>query len=782
MVIDFEEIKKKFLEFFGIKMSDEVANISLNNKSDDVPLIKSPPANAFLRLLKQLDRLLERAVATARTVHAQGASPDPYRGLYVGQEEVDRLLSREPGAAVLGQARTADLDLANESHDDSSRLAWLQRTFGLSPFDLDIILVALAAEIDLRYERIYAYLQDDVTKKRPTVDLVLNLLCASAEAKVANRHHFATDAPLVVHGIIHLVPDPNHIQPPLLAHYVKLDDQIVRLLLEQDSLDPRLTPFCRMTQPAMSFVDISVKTEVKRGLVALTAEARERRQPLRVYFHGPRGAGKRRAAEAVATESGARLLTVNLAQMLATRTDVVQTFQLLFREAWFQDAILYLDGLDLLRSEERSQQFHGFLNDLREDQGVTILAGERSWIPPGNGALGVITIPFFVPDFAERRICWQTILQAEGITIAEQELDIVADRFSLLPGQIADAVAVGSRQIRWNSAVQSSDEHSQPAHVHSSLSELFSAARDQCGHELAALAQKITPVHAWDDLILPEDTFAQLREICAQVQYRRQVLEGWGFGHRMTLGKGVNALFAGPSGTGKTTAAEIIAGELELDLYKIDLSRVVSKYIGETEKNCDQIFRAAKRSNAILFFDEADALWGKRSEVKDSHDRYANLEIAYLLQKMDEYEGIAILATNLRKNMDEAFIRRLQFVVEFPFPNEAQRLQIWKLLLQGAESATRRQSRVPVADDIDFAWLARQVHVAGGNIKNIVLAAAYLAASEEGEYQPIGMKHLAQAIRREYQKMGKVVSEIELSAYRRNTGTTETRTALAVNS
>jgi SpoVK/Ycf46/Vps4 family AAA+-type ATPase len=233
------------------------------------------------------------------------------------------------------------------------------------------------------------------------------------------------------------------------------------------------------------------------------------------------------------------------------------------------------------------------------------------------------------------------------------------------------------------------------------------------------------------------------------VKYRERVYGEWGFDQKLSLGKGLSVLFSGPSGTGKTMAAEIIAGALGLELYKIDLSTVVSKYIGETEKNLSRIFVEAETSNAILFFDEADALFGKRSEVKDSHDRYANIEIGYLLQRMEEYEGVVILATNFRKNMDEAFVRRLQFTVEFPFPNEYDRRKIW-------EGIWPEDTPRDPALDLDF--MARRFEITGGNIRNIALAAAFLAA-DDGNV--VTMNHLLHGTKREFQKMGKVVAENE---------------------
>lgn len=706
----------------------------------------------LLPALQRLDRLLERAVAAAQAVYGPQAVADPFRGLHINQGEVERLLNREPAMPLLWIDAEGASDPANSIDGDPSRLTWLKQAFGLSVFDIDVILVTLAPELDLRYERLYAYLQDDVTRKRPSVDLILNLLCPSAEAKLARRSHFAADAPLIFHRLLYLIPDPNQVQPPLLAHYLKLDEQIVRLLLAQENLDVRLAPFCQMVEPIVSFDELSVNTEVKTALLTLVTQMRAARRPLQLYFQGPRGVGKRRAAEALAAGVGMRFLTVDLARALAADRDFEQILRLLFRETWFQDAVLYLDGLDVLRGDKHDLQSRCLLEILAEGTGITILAGAQPWAPYEGAPIGVVTVPFPIPDFAGRRACWQTNLAAEGITLDDHDLDALADRFRLTPDQITDAVVTARNHARWHTASHASDEVSSQSNASLIVSGLFSTARAQSGHDLAALARKIKPVYTWSDIVLPDDTLAQLREICQRVTHRHRVLGEWGFGRRLSIGKGVNTLFAGPSGTGKTMAAEIIANELGLDLYKIDLSGVVSKYIGETEKNLDRIFTAAENANAILFFDEADALFGKRSEVRDSHDRYANIEISYLLQKMEEYEGIAILATNLRQNLDESFVRRLAFTILFPFPDEADRRRIW---------AGIWPAETPLADDLDPGLLAHQFKLSGGNIKNIALAAAFLAAEDGGV---VGMPHLLQATRREYQKLGKQLSVAELGA------------------
>jgi SpoVK/Ycf46/Vps4 family AAA+-type ATPase len=281
---------------------------------------------------------------------------------------------------------------------------------------------------------------------------------------------------------------------------------------------------------------------------------------------------------------------------------------------------------------------------------------------------------------------------------------------------------------------------------------LFAAARAQCGLELEALATRVEPRHRWDELVLPPDALQQLREICDRVANRETVVERWGFGRRIARGGGVNALFAGPSGTGKTMAAEVMAGALGVDLFRVDLAGVVSKYIGETEKNLDRVFAAAEHANGILFFDEADALFGKRSEVRDSHDRYANIEVSYLLQKMEQFDGVAILATNLRGNLDDAFIRRLAFSVHFPFPDAEHRARIWRGIWP---------AETPIDQSIDAAKLGRLLALSGGNIRNIALAAAFFAAERDARVE---IADVVDAAAREYQKLGTTLAPEDRAA------------------
>jgi ATPase family associated with various cellular activities (AAA) len=674
----------------------------------------------LLEALRRLDGLLERAIMAAEVAYGAEAATDPYRGLHISHADVERMLGREPCESPLR---------FSSDERPASPLGWISQAFGLSEFDADVLLVALAPELDLRYGRLYAYLQDDVSLRRPTVDLALNLLCADAGEKLAARARFAPDAPLVDKRVLSLIPDPNRPEPPLLSRFLKVDDQIVAVLLGHHGLDPQLASFCRYVEPSSSLDGLLVAPPVKRTLRALSRNRVETDEPLRLYFRGLAGVGKRRAAEALAREGGASLLLANLALVPEHGLDFECALHRVLREAWFHGSILYLEGFDGLRREDPPARLELLFEALTSSRCTTIIGGAEAWIAAGREPLGAVTIQFPLPAFAERRTCWHNELEAIDVSLPESGLDALAGRFRLTPIQISDAVATTRQRT--------------PSPT---LNDLFASARSQSGQELAKLARKIEPVYTWADIVLPEDTVRHLRELCLRPTHRHLVMNEWGFDRKLSLGKGTNALFAGPSGTGKTMAAEVIATELGLDIYKIDLSGVVSKYIGETEKNLDRIFTSAEGSNAILLFDEADALFGKRSEVRDSHDRYANIEISYLLQKMEEYEGIAILASNLRQNLDDSFVRRLAFAIHFPFPDEESRERIWRGIWA---------PDTPLAEDVDFGVLAHRFELSGAHIRNIALAAAFLAA-DDGRF--VATRHIMCAVRREYQKMGKVLA------------------------
>lgn len=691
-------------------------------------------------VLRALDRVLESAVEVAYSVWGSDSAVERFRGLYIGQAEIARSLQSEAGAPAFSANGW------NLPFEACPQLMRLRDLYPLTLFDLCVVVIALAPELDLKYERLYAYLQDDVTRKRPTVDLILSLLSSSAGEKLESRRHFSPEAPLLRHRIIHVFPDANSVEPPLLAHYVKLDEQAVRMLLGEEGLDGRLLAFCRLEHRDEMLDDLALSTSIKTALPKMIKSraapgAGSSNQIL--YFRGGSRAEMRMAALAAASACGSQLLRADLSAGAHGGTSLDETVSTVLTEARLKDAIPFLEGLEGCPVDSQT----AVCRALRESSRTVIIASttKMAWIRADG--MRVITVNFAALDADGRRSCWDGAMRGHDIHTDAATLEALVNRFRLTPEQIAQAVEEGCASAQWR--VTAHAEWGSALDRDPLPDELYAAARAQSASDLCGVARKLTPTYTWADLVLPAETLEQLHEICQRVKSREHVMGRWGFERKLSLGKGTSALFAGPSGTGKTMAAEVIANEVNLDLFTIDLASVVSKYIGETEKNLDRIFATAKDTDAILFFDEADALFGKRSEVRDSHDRYANLEISYLLQKMDAYEGVTILASNLRQHMDDSFVRRLAITVLFPFPEELDRGRIWRGIWP---------EETPLSEDIDFDHLANRFKLSGGNIKNIALAAAFLAAQNGGV---VTMTHLLRAVEREYQKMGKTVDTRE---------------------
>ena len=691
----------------------------------------------LLPVLRALDSALQCAVATQQSQWSAETLTDRFRGLYVSYAEAEQWLQRVPGAPLFSSP-----DELLQALSSASPLHNLGEIFSLSPFDLSIVTIAMAPEIDLRYERLYAFLQDDVTRKLPSLDLALSLLCSSAEEKLARRGHFASDAPLCRHRIIRLVAESESQHPPLLSHGIKLDDRILDFLLGNQALDKRLLHCCRLRSAMADGVPPMASGEMERELDILRQEIHAEPGPVIVHLCGGSALQMQEAAEALAERAGLGLLT---AELEGGESDSIQdSVSLVLREARLQHAIPYFTGVDEFGEKALAAAFRNL------DQTVVIATLGSEFLFAGQHG-GALRLRLARLDSRQRRHYWESILSRRTAWVADEVLDVLARRYRLTAEQIGTAVDEACAKTRHGSAEESFAPGVGPAT--SAMSDaLFAAARARSGEAMATVARKVNAKHTWDDLVLPPATLEQLHEFCARVINSEYVLTQWGFERKLSMGKGTTAVFAGPSGTGKTIAAEVIANEIKLDLYKVDLAAVISKYIGETERNLDRIFTAAENSSAVLFFDEADALFGKRSEVRDSHDRYANIEISYLLQKMEAYEGAAILATNLGQNMDESFLRRFAFNIRFPFPEEESRRRIW---------STIWPQETPLARDIDYGYLAGRFRFTGGNIKNVALAAAFLAADDGGV---VSMMHLLRAIEREFEKMGKPVRCDELAA------------------
>ncbi len=521
-----------------------------------------------------------------------------------------------------------------------------------------------------------------------------------------------------------------------LAQFLQLDPRICQFLLGSSQIDTRIANSAQLHRPAGESEEVPVDPAITAGLRALVEhrlgpDSVDKRK-LILHLHGPEGVGKREIVFHICRQLDSALLAVNVDTLLAGGSVAESLLQLAFREVLLQQAVIYLGGVDTLQQESTRPLLNALASNILEYGCLVCLGGERPWsLHQAFPGCFFHSTALPVPDVPVRAVVWERCLVGRSSEAPAWAAQLAA-KFRLTPGQIRAAV---------EGAVSCCLEEVEPRAM--TPADLAAACRRQSNHKLRELAVKVEPHYRWDDLVLPEENLAHLREICSQIQHQHRVFSTWGFGKKLNRSKGLSVLFAGPSGTGKTMAAEVLAHDVELDLYKVDLSGVVSKYIGETEKNLASIFAEAETSNAILFFDEADALFGKRTEVSDAHDRYANIETSYLLQKMEAYEGVVVLATNLRENMDEAFTRRIRFIVEFPFPDEANRLRIWR---------GHFPADAPTSRDIDYSYLARELQIQGGSIKNIVLNAAFLAARDD---TTIAMTHIMHGAQREFEKIGK---------------------------
>lgn len=682
---------------------------------------------------------------------------DELRGLYVSEDEVNTILQNplsrfhydpisDPEQEHL-ETITWKINKRREHSIQSGkelRLQLLSDLFHLKPAEIDILLISLASELDLRYEKLYSYLQNDVTKKWPQVDLVIHLLFPSIEERIQGREYFSSDAPLIRNRIIHLVNNDPENMSSLVSNFIKVDERIVNFLTGSDEIEPGIRDFCTVIEPK-SPGDVLISGERgKDRITELITWHSRLNDPLILYLYGAYGVGKKTTSDVFCRELGIPLLRVD--SRVLTGEKSIDTLTRIIREAILQHSYLYFEGFDILFKDEGSKfPLNILINTMDSFNGWIFLSGEEPWEPKNVlKKHRFISYAFSLPDFPLRKQLWGSFLDRwHHVPMSEDvNAEILANKFKFSGGQIKDAILTASTIAIMNNPVECT----------LSLSDLYQGCKAQSNKNLKTLARKIEPFHSWDDLVLPVDSIEQLKEVSGNIKYKGTVYHDWGFDRKLPLGKGLNILFSGPSGTGKTMAAGIIAREVGLDLYKIDLSSIVSKYIGETEKNLKKIFMEAETSNAILFFDEADALFGKRSEVKDSHDRYANIETNFLLQKMEEHDGIVILATNFKKNMDEAFLRRLHYTIEFPFPDDKHREEIWNQIFP---------EETPVEYGIDFRFLAR-FKITGGNIRNIALNAAFLAA---GDSHVITMEHIIRAVKREFQKMGKLCTQGEFGKY-----------------
>ena len=618
---------------------------------------------------------------------------DPLRGLYISDEQALAL-------AADGGAENADARLA----DAAARL-------GLDALDTAVLGLAAAPELDPRYGRLFAYLHDDVTRRLASPRLVANLLAGDGVSHSDVLACFRSDAPLRRRGAIRFVEGDGTV--PLGDRPAKLADPLAAFLLGLDApLDPPSGGRLRRQPIPTTHPGREETVEELRRLLGTDS-----RLPLVVA-----GAD---ADAMVALAAGRPLLLCDVREL--SKPDVMADAALCCA---LEGRQLCGSGLERLEPAERAQ----LLKLIDEHHERLILLAPTRAAAPTLGDRTVLLVEVPMPHLGEREQAWSTLTDAT-------DTSDVAAKFRLSLSQIAEAAEVATITAHTRGAATP-----EPA-------DLDLGARHASSSRLGELASQLTPRYKWTDLVLPDRQRETLASISAYLRHRDHVLTEWGYEKTVARTQGLKVLFAGESGTGKTMAAEVLGGELGLELFRVDLATIVSKYIGETEKNLDRIFEAATGSNAILFFDEADALFGKRSDVSDAHDRYANIEVAYLLQKMEGYPGAVILATNFRQNIDDAFVRRLDFVIDFPFPEPDDRKLIWRLLLP---------EEAPLADDVDLEFLSVQFKLSGGAIRNCSMSAAFQAADEGTS---ITMRHLVRAVAQEFGKQGRLTLQTDFEQF-----------------
>ncbi|WP_344437746.1 ATP-binding protein [Kitasatospora nipponensis] len=686
-------------------------------------------------------RLVEQRVRRAVQVRREGESQpdDPFRGLYLSEEAVERILRTGPlpegpadptdptdpdglddpdgpdGPADAAEAAAVEqaADLAELAGADLP-LRRLAATFGLTPLEVELLLVALLPDTDPRFGQLYGYLNDDVTRRRASVGLALELVGAGPLHRTA-RAALAPGSALRAGGLLLM----EETEQPFLARPLRVPDRVTAHLLGDDTAHPDLLGLIETPTGVASAQSAALGGALRAGagLVYLREE--------------PGGCASALAAAALA-DAHRHALRLDLAALL-TRPAPQETLATLTREARLIGAGLIAGPVDALTPEHTR-----LLRRLTALPVTVLLTGRCGWDPfwSGDSPLQLNAAALTAGD---RAALWTAALE-------EDELDPGLDAsqalgpYLLTPDQIRRAARAARRQCLLDGGGPVRAGH------------LRAGVRAQNAAGLERLARRVEPAVGWDDLVLPSATTGQLAELALRARHRDQVLGTWRMRPGGGRGRGVMALFAGDSGTGKTMSAEVIAADLGLDLYVVDLSTVVDKYVGETEKNLERIFTEAAGVNGVLLFDEADAVFGKRSEVKDAHDRYANMESAYLLQRMESFDGIAVLTTNLRANLDEAFTRRLDGIVDFPVPQSPERRRLWDRCLGPL---------LPRGADLDLDFCAR-FELAGGSIRACAVTAAYRAA-EAG--RPLGTPDLVEAVRREYRKLGRLVLDQEFAPY-----------------
>jgi ATP-dependent 26S proteasome regulatory subunit len=658
-------------------------------------------------------------------------------GMAVDETEVDRFLTDAPS----GDTAALDLRIVQERRAIDRRVATracalplieLGEHFGLDPIDRDIVIVLLAPEVEVAFERAYAATWDDFTRKRADVGFVAGLIGRDARERHQVALRLVPGATLERSGLVDLEPQGDKIAHGFLSRPLRLSPRVVAHLLGGRYADEVLAGAIDVVTATAIADDLVLEDHARTMLQTKLDHALAPAMP-RVLLYGPRGGGKKLVASVglAASRPGSQLACVNLSTLLDRGGDWLRAVR---REALLHDAAIYLDATGIDPHAIGPSRAAAVASALADFPHAVFVATYEPTAVLGAAFAGAseITVPSL--DHADRAVLWRRAIAGRASATDDVVRD-AAHRFPLTAGAITAAADVAIDRARQRTVV------GLPA---MRRDDVIEGARGQLAPRLTGLATRITSTVGWDDVVLPDDVLARLRDLTNFAAQRRRVFDDWSFGTKFPGGRGLSALFYGAPGTGKTMVAGLIAAELGMELFRIDVSRMVSKWIGETEKNLSRVFDEAQAGQTILLFDEADSLFSKRTDVKSSNDRYANLEVNYLLQRMEDFDGVTILTTNLEQGIDEASKRRLRFRIEFPFPEAAERGELWRRMFPDEIRPA----------GIDWRALGARFELAGGNIKNAVLHAAFTAAHRNSKITPADLLRAAQL---ECSEMGRVV-------------------------
>lgn len=611
-------------------------------------------------------------------------------------------------------------------------LHYIQDAFRLNRFEMDAIIFTLLPELDRRYENVYAVLNGERSMHLPTLELLLTLANDPYEEMMQNRVLLRKNGILDQFFFLRITT----VELAGLSPMIKLQQRMVSFLLDECWRDSELQTYVQWLEPSEVPSSLLIVNHFWTSI--LDYEQRSLKEDFygRVYYlYGKKGSGKLENVLQYCYMAGKTLLLLDFSK-LRKQEHPRECFFNYIREVILLKgkAAICVDTAEQEEVDEYLKILNQYLSScfLIHNSEEKAFCWRREW--------EWISLFCREPDRIESKAIWTELSLKYNFESAE-DVKLAAERFHFTPVQIYEILECANQEALWkgNSLIDGES--------------LWQSCYSHISHRMKKRANKVNCIYTWEDLVLPDRQIEKLHTACSQIEYRYRVLGEWGFEHKFSYGQGLSMLFCGSPGTGKTMAAQVIGNELKLELYKVELAAVVSKYIGETEKNLFEIFEEAKKSQSILFFDEADVLFSKRTEVKDSNDKYSNMEAAFLLQKMEEYPGVSILATNYLQNIDDAFRRRLKFIIDFPFPEAEYRIEMWKLVYP---------KNAPLDEGIDFNYLGENFELSGSNIKNIALYSAFLSARENCK---IGMSQILRAVKNELEKSGRNITKEDLGEY-----------------